>query len=116
MPKRVQARAAKDEQEERQVRKLARSHHAPADWKFHAQMVIGSWAGKTPNEIATELKAEVSPQNGAHPFGPLQSRGDQWPGNAIGVRSQTTVDRTGAQPDSCPGEAAASWAVGEASR
>ena|SRR6266487_4511493 len=34
---------------------LASSHHAPADWKFHAQMVIESWAGKTPNEIASEL-------------------------------------------------------------
>lgn len=55
MPKHVQARTAQDEQEERQVRKLARSHHAPADWKFHAQMILESWAGKTPNEIAAEL-------------------------------------------------------------
>ena len=55
MPKHVQARMAQDEREERQVRKLASSHHAPADWKFHAQMVIESWAGKTPNEIASEL-------------------------------------------------------------
>jgi len=37
------------------VRKLAGSQHAPADWKFHAQMVLLSWAGKTPNEIAAEL-------------------------------------------------------------
>jgi len=36
MPKHLQARLAKDEREERQVRKLAGSHHAPADWKFHA--------------------------------------------------------------------------------
>ena len=55
MPKRIQARAAQDEQEEHQVRKLARSHHAPADWKFHAQMVVESWVGKTPKEIAIEL-------------------------------------------------------------
>jgi transposase len=55
MPKHVKARAAQEEQEERTVRKLATSHHAPADWKFHARMVIESWAGKTPNEIATEL-------------------------------------------------------------
>jgi transposase len=55
MPKHMQARAAPDEREERQVRKLARSHHAPADWKFHAQMVVESWAGKTPKEIAIEL-------------------------------------------------------------
>ncbi len=47
MPKHVHARTAQDEQEESQVRKLARSHHAPADWKFHAQMILKSWAGKT---------------------------------------------------------------------
>lgn len=55
MPKQLQARAAQDEREERQVRKLAGSLHAPADWKFHAQMVVESWAGKTPQEIATTL-------------------------------------------------------------
>src|SRR5258708_3477259 len=55
MPKHVQARTAQDAQEERQVHKLARSHHAPAEWKFHAQMVVESWAGKTPQEIATTL-------------------------------------------------------------
>jgi transposase len=55
MPKQVKARAAQDEQEEHQVRKLAKSHHAPADWKFHAQMVQESWAGKMPKEIAAEL-------------------------------------------------------------
>ena len=55
MPKHVKARAAQDTQEERLVCKLAGSHHAPADWKFHAQMVCSSWAGKTPNEIAAEL-------------------------------------------------------------
>ncbi len=55
MLKQVKARAAQDEQEERQVRKLAGSHHAPADGKFHAQMVLLSWASKTPNEIAAEL-------------------------------------------------------------
>jgi hypothetical protein len=55
MPKHVQARAAQDEQEERQIHKLARSLHAPADWKFHAQLIIESWAGKTPNEIAAEV-------------------------------------------------------------
>lgn len=56
MPKQVKARAAQDSQEESQVRKLARSHHAPADWKYHAQMVLLSWAEQTPNEIAAELK------------------------------------------------------------
>ena len=55
MPKHLQARAAQDEREERQVRKLAGSHHAPAAGKFHAQMVVESWAGKTPQAIASTL-------------------------------------------------------------
>lgn len=55
MPKHLQGRQGQDEREERQVRRLAASHHAPADWKFHAQMVVESWAGKTPQEIATTL-------------------------------------------------------------
>jgi len=61
MPKPVQARAAHDTQEERQVRKLARSHHAPADCNVHAQMLVISWAGKTPNEIAAELGCHAQP-------------------------------------------------------
>jgi hypothetical protein len=114
MPKHIRARAAQDEQEESQVRKLARSHHAPADWKFHAKMVIESWAGKT--QSADRSRAEVSSQNGAHPSGPLQYRGDQCPGHAIRVRTQAKIDRTGAQPDSRPGEANPSRAIGEAGR
>jgi transposase len=55
MPKQVKARAAQDEREERAVRKLARSQHAPADWIGHARMVVESWAGKTPDQIAAEL-------------------------------------------------------------
>jgi transposase len=55
MPKQVKARAVQDPQEERKVRKLAGSLHAPTDWKVHAQMVVLSWVGKTPNEIAAEL-------------------------------------------------------------
>ena len=55
MPKHVSARAAQDEREGRKVRKLAGSQHAPADWKFHAQIVVESWAGKTPQAIALVL-------------------------------------------------------------
>ena len=55
MPKHVKARAAQDEREERAVRKLACSQHAPADWIWHARMVVESWAGKTPDQIAAEL-------------------------------------------------------------
>lgn len=55
MPKHVKARPPQNEGEERTVRKLGQSYHAPADWKFHARMVVESWASKTPNEIANEL-------------------------------------------------------------
>jgi transposase len=56
MPKHIKARAPQDEREERAVRKLARSHHAPADWIWHARMVVESWAGKTPDQIAQEMQ------------------------------------------------------------
>ncbi len=56
MPKQVKARAPQNEREERAVRKLARSHHAPADWIWHARMVVESWAGKTPEQIAADLQ------------------------------------------------------------
>jgi hypothetical protein len=55
MPKQVKARTPQDEREARAVRKLARSHHAPADWIWHARMVVESWAGKTPDQIAAQV-------------------------------------------------------------
>jgi len=60
MPKILRARAAQDEQEERWVRRLASSRHGPADWIFHAQIVVRSWDGKRVETIATDL--ECSPQ------------------------------------------------------
>jgi transposase len=38
------------------VRRLARSSHAPADWIFHAQIIVGSWEGKRTAGIASELR------------------------------------------------------------
>lgn len=55
MPKILQARAAQDEREERQVRKVAASRHGPADWILHAQMVVRSWDGEPVEAIATAL-------------------------------------------------------------
>ena len=46
MPKILRVRAAHDEQEERQVRKLAASRHGPADGILHARMVARSWDGE----------------------------------------------------------------------
>jgi len=55
MPKLLAARPPLDPAEERQVRRLARSRHAPADWVWHAQMVARSWDGARTRAIAEEL-------------------------------------------------------------
>ena len=55
MPKLVFARPAHDAAEEHQIRKLARSRHAPADWIARARMIARSWDGLRTTAIATEL-------------------------------------------------------------
>jgi transposase len=55
MPKLLCARAAVDAEEERKVRKLAASRHAPGDWIRRARMVARSWDGLRTSAIATEL-------------------------------------------------------------
>jgi transposase len=55
MPKILRARAAQDEKEEKQVRKLAGSRHGPADWILHARMVARSWDGERVEAIAKQL-------------------------------------------------------------
>jgi transposase len=60
MPKILRVRAAHDEKEEKQVRKLATSRHGPADWILHARMVARSWDGERVEAIAQEL--HCSPQ------------------------------------------------------
>ncbi len=60
MPKILRVRAAHDEREEKQVRKLAGSRHGPADWILHARMVVRSWDGERVEAIAKEL--QCSPQ------------------------------------------------------
>ena len=56
MPKSLRVRAPHDEQEERQVRKLAASRHGPADWILHARIVARSWDGERVEAIAKELQ------------------------------------------------------------
>jgi transposase len=56
MPKHLAARPPHDAVEERQVRKLAHSVHAPADWIVHAQMIVCSWEGLRTRQIALELQ------------------------------------------------------------
>src|SRR5512142_1074841 len=60
MPKILRVRAAHDEREEKQVRKLAGSRHGPADWILHARMVVRSWDGERVEAMAKEL--QCSPQ------------------------------------------------------
>src|SRR5690349_8957871 len=55
MPKLLFARAAVGAEEERKVRKLAASRHAPADWIRRARMVVRSWDGLRTTAIAAEL-------------------------------------------------------------
>jgi transposase len=55
MPKLLAARPPLDGAEERQVRRLARSLHAPADWVLHARMIARSWDGLRTRVIAEEL-------------------------------------------------------------
>jgi transposase len=55
MPKLLRARPPLDDKEERQVRKLAGSRHAPGDWIRRATMIARSWDGLRTGAIATEL-------------------------------------------------------------
>ncbi len=55
MPKLLCARAAIDAEEERKVRKLAASRHAPGDWIRRAKMVARSWDGLRTGAIAAEV-------------------------------------------------------------
>jgi transposase len=59
MPKILRVRAAQDEQEARQVRRLAASRHGPADWIIHARMVARSWEGERVEAIAKQLQCRA---------------------------------------------------------
>jgi transposase len=55
MPKLLHARPPKDPDEERQVRKLAASRHAPGDWIQRARIIAHSWDGLRTTQIADQL-------------------------------------------------------------
>ena len=55
MPKLLHARPPRDVAEERQVRTLAGSRHAPGDWILRAQMIARRWDGLRTTQIAAEL-------------------------------------------------------------
>ena len=56
MPKLLQARAPRDDAEERVIRKLAASRHAPGDWIERAKMIAWSWDGWRTTAMAAELQ------------------------------------------------------------
>jgi hypothetical protein len=51
----LRARAPRDTEEERKIRKLAGSRHAPGDWIFRARIISLSWQGLRATRIAEEL-------------------------------------------------------------
>ena len=55
MPKLLRARPPLDADEERRVRKLAGSRHAPGDWIRRARMIARSWDGSRTAAVAAEL-------------------------------------------------------------
>ena len=59
MPRLLRARAPEDAEEERKVRKLAGSRHAPGDWIFRARIICRSWQGLRNAEIAKDLFVAV---------------------------------------------------------
>jgi transposase len=73
MPKLLTARLPADAVEERQVHRLASSAHAPADWVFHAKMIVGSWEGQRTAAIAAALGCH--PQTVRERFHAFNTRG-----------------------------------------
>jgi transposase len=55
MPKLLSARVPENTEEERKIRKLAGSRHAPGDWIFRARIISLSWRGLRTAKIAEEL-------------------------------------------------------------
>src|SRR5687767_8063470 len=61
MPKLVFARPPQEATEERQLRRLARSRHAPADWIRRARMIARTWEGQRTTVMAAELNGHPQP-------------------------------------------------------
>ena len=55
MPKLLRARAPQNIEEQRKIRKLAGSRHAPGDWIFRARIISLSWQGLRTAKIAHRL-------------------------------------------------------------
>src|SRR5690348_16962913 len=55
MPKFLRARAPRDDDEARKIRKLAGARHAPADWIERAQIIALSWDGLAVPAVAARV-------------------------------------------------------------
>jgi Homeodomain-like domain-containing protein len=73
MPKHLAARPAVDGMEEGHIRKLSHCLHAPADWIFHAKIIVGSWEGKRTRQIAEALGCH--PETARHRLHAFNARG-----------------------------------------
>jgi transposase len=73
MPKLLAARLPMDATEDHQSRRLSRSHHAPADWVWHARMIVRSWDGLRTAAVAEELGCH--PQTVRERFHAFNERG-----------------------------------------
>ena len=68
MPKLLRAKAASDAVEDRQIRRLAQSRHAPGDWILRARMIARSWGGRC-----------LLAQSPSRLVAPVSARGLRWP-------------------------------------
>ena len=84
MPKLLRARPPLDAVEERQVRKLAGSRHAPGDWIRRARMIARSWDGLRTAAIAR--RAGLPPPDRARAAAALQRRGPRRAGRPARAR------------------------------
>lgn len=87
MPRLPRARRPEDAEEERKVRKLAGSRHAPGDWILRARIICRSWQGLRNAKIAEEL--------GCHPK-TIRERIHRF--NAEGIDGLAERPRTGRRP------------------
>ena len=61
MPPLLHARPPADPDEQRTLRRLAASRHAPADWILRARIVVRSWDGERTSQIAAGLGCHPRP-------------------------------------------------------
>src|SRR5262245_15771673 len=92
MPKLLQARAPRDDAEERVVRKLAASRHAPGDWIIRAKMIAWSWDGWRTTAIATELQCH--PQTVRERIGRFTTEGVDGLGDRAGAGRKPRLTQT----------------------